>query len=95
VGEAIGCVAPLAGDGVVPGMKSVKILLEHWNDPDGYTAAILKEFEWMNKEREVINKLRTADRLNLKDAWVLKKNARRMGMQVELRDAVVLLKALR
>jgi flavin-dependent dehydrogenase len=95
VGEAIGCVAPVAGDGVVPGMKSAQILLEHWSDPDGYTAAILKEFEWMHKEREVINKLRTAARLNLKDAWVLKKNARRMGMQVELKDALVLLKALR
>ena len=26
VGEAIGCVAPLAGDGIVPGMKSAQIL---------------------------------------------------------------------
>jgi flavin-dependent dehydrogenase len=95
VGEAIGCVAPLAGDGVVPGMKSVKILLEHWNDPDGYRLAILKEFEWMKKEREVINKIKAAARLKLKDAWVLKRNARRMGMQVELKDALVLLKAIR
>jgi flavin-dependent dehydrogenase len=95
VGEAIGCVAPLAGDGVVPGMKSVKILLEHWNDPDGYRLAILKEFEWMKKEREVINKLTDAVRLSLKDAWVLKKNATRMGMKVELKDSLVLLKAIR
>jgi flavin-dependent dehydrogenase len=95
VGESIGCVAPLAGDGVVPGMKSVKILLDHWDDPDGYTAAILKEFEWMKKEREVVNKLKFASRLKLKDAWVLKKNATRMGIDVALRDAMVLLKAIR
>ena len=95
VGEAIGCVAPLAGDGVAPGMKSVKILLDHWNDPAGYTARILKEFEWMNREREVINKIKAAARLNLKDAWVLKRNAKRMGMQVELKDALALLKAIR
>ena len=95
VGEAIGCVAPLAGDGVVPGMKSVKIFLEHWNDPAGYTATILNEFEWMKKEREVVNKIKAAARINLKDAWVLKRNARRMGMEVELKDALVLLKAIR
>jgi hypothetical protein len=95
VGESIGCVAPLAGDGVVPGMKSVRILLDHWNDPAGYTAAILKEFEWMNREREVINKLKAASRLKLKDAWVLKKNSRRMGMQVALKDALVLVKAIK
>ena len=95
VGEAIGCVAPLAGDGVVPGMKSVKILLDHWNDPAGYTAAILKEFEWMNKERQVVNKLKVASRLKLKDAWVLKRNATRMGMEVALKDALVLLNAIR
>ncbi|MBU2497329.1 MAG: NAD(P)-binding protein [Proteobacteria bacterium] len=94
VGEAIGCVAPLAGDGVVPGMKSVRILLEHWDDPAAYTKAILKEFEWMKREREVIDKLLAQNRLGLKDAWVLKKNSRRMGMQVGLRKAFLLLKNL-
>ena len=35
IGEAIGCVAPLAGDGIVPGLRSVEILLDKWNDPSG------------------------------------------------------------
>ncbi|MGD2127426.1 MAG: hypothetical protein PVG99_15215, partial [Desulfobacteraceae bacterium] len=95
VGEAIGCVAPLAGDGVVSGMKSVKIILEHWDDPEGYTKTILKEFEWMKKERAVIDKLLAGDHLRIKDAWVLKKNARRMAMQIDIKDAFVLLKSLR
>jgi len=47
----------LAGDGVVPGMKSVQILLQHWDDPEAYTKHILKEFRWMEKERQVIDKL--------------------------------------
>ena len=58
VGEAIGCVAPLAGDGIVPGMKSVQLLMKWWDDPSGYTRAVLKEFDWMKKERAVIDKLR-------------------------------------
>jgi len=94
VGEAIGCVAPLAGDGIVPGMKSTQIMLKHWNDPYGYSNAILKEFEWMRREREVINKLMGGDRLGIKDAWVLKKNSKRMGMQVDLKNALKLLKNL-
>ena len=94
VGESIGCVAPLAGDGVVPGMKSVQILLQHWDDPEAYTKSILKEFRWMEKERQVIDKLLSKGSLQIKDAWVLKKNSRRMGMQVGVKEAIALLGAL-
>jgi flavin-dependent dehydrogenase len=94
VGESIGCVAPLAGDGIVTGMRSVRILLDHWNDPSGYEKAIIKEFRWMSPERKVIDKLRNNESLRLKDAWVLRKNSRRMGMEVRLRDAAILLKHL-
>jgi flavin-dependent dehydrogenase len=95
VGEAIGCVAPLAGDGVVPGMRSAQIALENWHEPDKYEEAILREFSWMKSERSVIDKLRGKDTLGLKDAWVLKKNSERMAIQVGLKDAFVLLKNLR
>jgi flavin-dependent dehydrogenase len=95
VGEAIGCVAPLAGDGIVPGMRSVRLLLENWDDPQGYTRAILKEFEWMQKERAVIDKLLQRSPLGIKDAWVLRKNSRRMGMRVGLKEAFGFLKALK
>jgi flavin-dependent dehydrogenase len=95
VGEAIGCVAPLAGDGIVPGMKSVELLLEWWDDPEAYTQAILKEFHWMSRERKVLDKIRRNESLGLADAWVLRKNSRRMGMQIGVRDALRLLKKLR
>jgi flavin-dependent dehydrogenase len=91
VGEAIGCVAPLAGDGIVPGMRSVQIFLEHWENPSGYTKAILREFKWMTNERRVIDKLRGNGGLSVGDAWVLRKNSRRMGMEVGLKDAILLL----
>jgi flavin-dependent dehydrogenase len=95
VGEAIGCVAPLAGDGVVPGMKSVQIMLSNWEDPDGYTRSILEEFRWMAKERGVIDKLRKSHHLGMADAWVLKENSKRMGMKVGIREAFRLVKRLR
>jgi len=94
-GEAIGCVAPLAGDGIVPGMKSVQLLLDWWGNPIGYKRALLREFQWMKDERGVIDKLRHNEMLGLKDAWVLKKNSRRMSMEVGLKEAAMLMRNLR
>ena len=48
----------------------------------------------MEKERQVIDKLLSKGTLRIKDAWVLKKNSRRMGMQVGLKEALLLLRAL-
>jgi flavin-dependent dehydrogenase len=95
VGEAVGCVAPLAGDGVVPGMRSAQILLQRWNDPQGYTEAIQREFSWMKPERRVIDQLRRSGPLGIKEAWVLRRNSKRMGMRVGLPQAERLLKNLR
>jgi flavin-dependent dehydrogenase len=95
MGEAIGCVAPLAGDGIAPGMKSARILMDTWENPEQYTRAVLKEFQWMEAERRIIDKLVKSERLGIPDAWVLKKNSRRMGMRVGIKEASRLMRALR
>ena len=95
IGEAIGCVAPLAGDGVVPGMQTAQLLLNNWDKPQEYTNAVLGEFRWMKDERGVIDKLRRAEAMGFREAGVLRKNSKRMGMHVGLRDAFSLLKNLR
>jgi flavin-dependent dehydrogenase len=95
VGEAIGCVAPLAGDGIVPGLRSAQLLVKWWDDPLRYQRAVLREFRWMREERKVVDKLRRNEALRLKDAWVLKKNSERMGMEVRVKEANKLLKNLR
>lgn len=94
IGEAIGCVSPIAGDGVIPGLKSVEILLHHWENAEGYTKAILAEFDWMRRERMVVDKLRDGKRLGSGDAWVLKKNSRRTGMHLSIRQAIRILRSL-
>jgi hypothetical protein len=95
VGEAIGCVAPLAGDGIVPGMKSVSLLLAAWDDPERYKRALLREFGWMKGERNVIDRLRRGERLDFEDALTLKRNSARMGIRVGIRQASALLRKLR
>ena len=95
VGEAVGCVAPLAGDGIVPGMRSVQIVLRNWNNPEAYTEEMLREFAWMEKERRVVDKLLTGRNPGPSDARILKANSRRMGMHIRSKDAIALLKHLR
>ena len=94
IGEAIGCVAPLAGDGIVPGMRSVQLLLNTWDKPQLYREAVLNEFRWMKDERGVVDSLRKAERVGLREALVLRKNSKRMGMRVGLREALAFLKHL-
>jgi len=95
IGEAIGCVGPFAGDGIVPAMKSARILMDNWDDPDGYTKEILKEFIWMNDERKVIDKLLKRGQLDIGDAWLLKKNSKRVGMKIGIKQAESLIKRIR
>jgi flavin-dependent dehydrogenase len=95
VGEAIGCVAPLAGDGIVTGMETVRLLLQHWNDPEAYAAAVLQKYAWMEEERRVVDRLLEGGPLGPGHAWVLKKNSRRMGMRIGIKDAVTLLMHLK
>ena len=87
VGEAIGCVSPLVGDGIVHGMRSVRILLDNWDDPEGYTEKILREFSWLDRERKVVDKLAGSRSLSVFDARVLLENSRRrMGMRMGVFD---------
>jgi flavin-dependent dehydrogenase len=87
VGEAIGCVSPLVGDGIVSGMRSVRILLDNWDDPEGYTEKLLREFSWLDRERKVVDKLAGSRSLSILDAWVLLENShRRMGMRMGVID---------
>ncbi|MGE4542494.1 MAG: hypothetical protein AB7D06_00160 [Pedobacter sp.] len=94
IGEAIGCVASLAGDGIVPGLRSVQLLLAAWHDPTQYRQAVLDEFHWMREERAIIERLRQGQGVGLRQARVLRKNSQRMGMTVGLRHAITLLRRM-
>ena len=94
IGEAIGCVAPLAGEGIVPGLRSVQLLLESWDDPEQYRQAVLDEFLWMAEERAIIEQLRLGGSIGLRQARTVHRNSRRLGLQIGLRNAFALLQKL-
>lgn len=94
VGESIGAVAPIAGEGIAPGMASARLLIANWDSPRRYTSRILKEFSWMIDERNVIDKVAGGERLGLKDWLILRRTGRRMGAPVSLGETRELLKCL-
>ena len=51
IGESIGAVGPLAGDGNLHAMQTAELLLEHWDDLDGYAREVLRRYDWMRRER--------------------------------------------
>lgn len=91
VGEAIGVVAPIAGEGVAPGMASARILVENWDDPVAYVSRIKKDFQWMHRERKILDKLTNGGRLGVQDWVTLKNTGRRMGTKVGIKDVMNLL----
>ena len=94
VGEAIGCVAPLAGEGIIPGLKSARLLLNNWEDPEAYQHSILKEFIWMKRERSVIDKAIQGRRIGLLDGRILKNSTKRLNMNFRPHQALRILKSL-
>lgn len=95
VGEAIGCVAPLAGEGIIPSMISAKILRHNLLDKDAYTSQILHEFEWMEAERDVVDDLNGGNMLNINNGMTLLKTVKRMGMDLNLLQALRILRKAR
>lgn len=93
-GEAIGCVAPLIGEGIIPGLKSARLLLANWENPDAYREAILKEFSWMKDERKVVDKASQGQRPGLFDAKILKHSAQRFNMDLDYNQGLYLLRSL-
>jgi len=64
VGEAGGIVEPVSGAGIVPAMESVKLLLEHWDDPEGYEAAIARKYGWFRKTAQLVQEWQDKGALN-------------------------------
>lgn len=94
VGESVGVVGPITGEGVGPGLASAKLLLENWDDPERYTARLLRSFSWMTGERTVIDRVWRKERLTIADWAVLRGTGKRMGSEVSLAEVRSLLRCL-
>ncbi|MDD1678166.1 MAG: hypothetical protein LUO93_03150 [Methanomicrobiales archaeon] len=85
VGESIGTVSPLVGDGIVPSIQCAALFAEYLAEgtPNRYPERVLSEFSWMAKEREVIDRMIAHDgRIGMRDLLVMRNHAHRFGFQL-------------
>jgi flavin-dependent dehydrogenase len=54
VGESIGTVYPMLGEGIIPSMQCANIYVEHIGDPEGYRKEVLDHFKIYAKVYEFI-----------------------------------------
>lgn len=93
VGESIGTVYPMLGEGIIPSLYSAEALIENLEDHERYKRKILKIFEPYNIVFKFIQKALTC-KLDLKRDWALlfkiylhmRFREERYGIQARLRD---------
>jgi flavin-dependent dehydrogenase len=86
IGESIGAVGPLAGDGNMHAMQTAELLLEHWDDLEGYAKEVLRRYDWMRRERRTAEKIGNGQRPNLSDALVFRRHSQMVGMEMNTLD---------
>lgn len=91
VGESIGAVSPHSGAGILPAITCARLLAKHIGEDHRfrhYEAAVMKEFAFMDRETEIVKKLISGRRLNLRDLICLYKNDRWFGLYPGTRQII-------
>lgn len=94
VGESIGTVSPITGEGIMHAVRCAGLYLEHEGDPRAYSDAVVREFAWMEDERRVVEKVMAGRGLSLPDWRILQRNAANMGIRMSVPDLLAVLRTL-
>lgn len=93
VGESIGTVYPMLGEGIIPSMQCVNLFVEHMNDMEAYRKAVLDHFAIYAKVYDFV-KAKVDGRFSLLGMWptllsvfwYMRGNERRYGLQTRMGD---------
>jgi flavin-dependent dehydrogenase len=93
VGESIGTVYPLLGEGIIPSMQCVNIFVEHLDDMEAYSEAVLEHFDIYAKVYRFIKAKMDGNFSLLRRFpemasmyWHMRTNERRYGLETKLGD---------
>jgi len=93
VGESIGTVYPLLGEGIIPSMQCVNLFVEHMDDMEAYSEAVLKHFDVYAKVYRFIKAKMDGNFSMLRQwpdmasiYWHMRSNEKRYGLETHLRD---------
>ena len=100
VGESIGTVYPLLGEGIIPSMICVDIFLKHIGDNSGYEKEVLEYYKIYGKVFSFIRKKISKNFSIFKSLGevlsifrYMKKHEKRFGMEIHMRDLMKVAKA--
>ena len=93
VGESIGTVYPMLGEGIIPSMQCANLFVEHIGDREGYRKAVLEHYAVYAKVFEFV-KAKIDDRFSMARMWPtllsiywhMHTNETRYGIQAKLSD---------
>jgi flavin-dependent dehydrogenase len=93
VGESIGTVYPMLGEGIIPSMQCVNLFVENFGDREEYRKAVLEKFAIYAKVYEFI-KAKVEDRFSMWKMWptllsiflYMRGNERRYGLETKLSE---------
>jgi flavin-dependent dehydrogenase len=95
VGEAVGCVSPIIGEGIVPAMQCSQILVENWNDPERYTSRVNLRLGWVNREARLLQKIIHENSFSLSDGLTITRNSSRIGMKLSAKNALSFIRLIK
>ncbi len=93
VGESIGTVYPMLGEGIIPSMQCADLFVEHLADREAYRKAVLEHFAVYAKVYEFV-KAKIEDKFSLMRMWptllsiywYMRTNERRYGLETRLSE---------
>ncbi|MDG6953824.1 MAG: NAD(P)/FAD-dependent oxidoreductase [Nitrososphaerota archaeon] len=93
VGESIGTVYPMLGEGIIPSMQCVNLFVDHIGDVEGYRKAVLDHYAIYAKVYEFI-KAKVEGRFSLMKMWptllsvfmYMRRNTTRYGLETRPGD---------
>ncbi len=91
VGESIGTVGPLGGDGNLYAMQCAEMLSENLHGLETYQEEVLRTFDWMRRERAAVTRMLAGRRPTPGDIKVFVEHSRRAGFSMNPVQALKLL----
>ncbi len=86
VGEAIGAVSPLTGEGIIPGLQSCEVFLKNLrnNTLNVYSDDINSTFAWIYRERAVLDRIMQTGEVSMLSFWILRRMLKRCNCRAPM-----------
>lgn len=98
IGEAVGTVSPISGEGIIPSIKSAEMLFQSIknnsdveNIRDEYRSSLVKQFGYYRKLRSIVGKIQAGEKFGLSDmsaARAAKKDLEMFGVDFRLSKVI-------